>query len=71
MSEFNATWCKTTIRVFSIKNGGNLGSFELIKTAKKQHKATTVPGKHFVICMNSDSNFTKQVPVDFKKFWSV
>ena len=70
MSDFNATWCKTTLRVFSTKNGGNLGSFELIKTAKKQHKAT-VPGKHFVICMNSDSNFPKQVPVDFKKFRSV
>ena len=41
-----------------------------LKQLKKQHKATG-PGTHIIICMNSDSNFSKQVPVDFKKFRSV
>jgi hypothetical protein len=41
-----------------------------LKQLKKQHKATG-PGTHINICMNSDSNFPKQVLVDFKKFWSV
>ena len=41
-----------------------------LKQLKKQHKATG-PGTHIIICMNSDSNFPKQVPVDFKKFQSV
>ena len=41
-----------------------------LKQLKKQHKATG-PGTHIIICMNSDSNFPKQVPADFKKFQSV
>ena len=52
------------------KMGESKPCLSSLKQLKKQHKATG-PGTHIIICMNSDSNFSKQVPVDFKKFQSV
>ena len=55
---------------YSLQNTAEIQAhLSSLQQLQKQHKAiATVPGKHFAICMNSDSDFPKQVPVDFKKF---
>jgi hypothetical protein len=45
----NGTWCKTTIIVFSTKNGRNLASFELIETAKKAAQGNRFWNTYYLI----------------------